>query len=449
MKTPIVDFVREYDKRENVRLHMPGHKGVEFLGCERFDITEIDGADVLYSPSGIILESENNASKLFGTAHSFYSTEGSSLCIKAMLAMATAGKGDRPLVLAARNAHKAFIYACALLDINVEWLYPTHFSHLCVSDIIPSVLEDTLSRLKKKPCAVYVTSPDYLGNMLDIRGLSEVCRRHGVLLIVDNAHGAYLNFLDISQHPISLGADMCCDSAHKTLPVLTGGAYLHISERAAQYCEMAREKLSLFASTSPSYLILQSLDMCNSYIKNGYRERLNATCNSIYDLKARLASRGYSVYGSEPLKFAVDASKAAFSGKSLAYHLKACSIEIEFCDEDFAVMMFTPENSDEDIKLVEDGLMSFNAPYFETTSGNIRELAEPPKRKMSIREAVFSLSETVPVEQSVGRTCAAPSVNCPPAVAVVVSGEVIEREHIELFRHYGIQSISVVKEPLS
>ena len=142
MTTPIADFVKSYAQREISRFHMPGHKGKEMLGCERLDITEIDGADVLYSAGGIIDESECNASELFGTKHSFYSTEGSSLAIKAMLALIKkrTPAGKRTTVLAARNVHKAFIYACALLDIDAEWIYPSQFSHLCECNITPEEL---------------------------------------------------------------------------------------------------------------------------------------------------------------------------------------------------------------------------------------------------------------------------------------------------------------------
>ena len=125
MKTPIFDFVQKYGNSDFSRFHMPGHKGRDFTGSERFDITEIDGADVLYASDGIIKESEENASSLFCTAKTFYSTEGSSHAIRAMLgAVATHKKGTRALILAARNVHKAFIYACAALDIDVEWIYP-------------------------------------------------------------------------------------------------------------------------------------------------------------------------------------------------------------------------------------------------------------------------------------------------------------------------------------
>ena len=128
MKTPIVDFVKGYIDADVSRLHMPGHKGNRYLGCEAFDITEIHGADVLYSSDGIIKESEENASSLFGSAHTFYSTEGSSLSIKAMLSLVAK---EGAYILAARNAHKSFVYAAALLDVEVEWIYPSSFTSLC------------------------------------------------------------------------------------------------------------------------------------------------------------------------------------------------------------------------------------------------------------------------------------------------------------------------------
>ena len=447
MKTPIVDFAREYAQKNSVRLHMPGHKGIDRLGVERLDITEICGADVLYSPSGIILESENNATQLFGTEHTFYSTEGSTLCIKAMLAIATANRGaQKPLILATRNSHKAFIYACALLDLDVEWIYPDNFSHLCECGVTPKELENTLSDLDRKPAAIYVTSPDYLGNILDIKGLSDVCHAHGVPLLADNAHGAYLNFLDSSCHPISLGADMCCDSAHKTLPVLTGGAYLHISKNAdPSYCEIAREKLSLFASTSPSYLILQSLDMCNSYLCDGYKEKLSRLCESLSEMCERFADKEYKIAVREPAKILVDASKSGFSGNCLAEHLRAQGIEIEFSDPDCIVMMFTPDNSEGDIDRVEKAMLSFDFASAEKAYKTSPDACVRPQRVMSIREAIFAPSESVCVKNSVGRICAAPTVSCPPAIPIVVSGEVISDEHIRLFEHYGIEKISVVK----
>lgn len=427
---------------------MPGHKGVSYLGCERYDITEIDGADVLYSPDGVILESENNASLLFGSAHTYYSTEGSSLCIKAMLALVAQGSAGRPRVLAARNIHKAFVYACALLDLDVDWLYPEGVGHLCECRVTPQELDHALKSATKMPCAVYVTSPDYLGNILDIKGLSEVCHTHGVPLLVDNAHGAYLRFCEGSddkiEHPIALGADMCCDSAHKTLPVLTGGAYLHIASRAEKYCSSARQMLSFFASTSPSYLILQSLDMCNAYIADGYAERLAVTCDNVARLKKRLTEKGYLLHGTEPLKITLNASAVGVSGKYIAECLREQGIEIEFYDADVAVMMITPENTEAELVALENALMRIEFSSFGTECNGFVDLPRA-RAKMTVREAVFASSETVAVEDSEGRICASPSISCPPAVPIIVSGEIITHDHIRIMQRYGHKLVTVVK----
>ena len=302
MKTPIHDFVKSYVNSDTLRLHMPGHKGVSLLGCETSDITEITGADSLYHADGIILESENYASELFGSRHTYYSTEGSSLCIRAILYLIkrmSAANGRSPRILAGRNAHKTFITAAALLDMDVDWIYPDNGSYLsCPID--PDLLDSVLSSYKEKPTAVYVTSPDYLGNVADIGGIAKVCRAHGVILAVDNAHGAYLKFLAESTHPIDLGAHICCDSAHKTLPVLTGGAYMHISKDAPElFSREARNALSIFGSTSPSYLILQSLDLANKYISGELDKKLGAFISEVNARKDRLLSVGYKLCATE------------------------------------------------------------------------------------------------------------------------------------------------------
>ena len=346
METPICDFVKKYASDGTVRLHMPGHKGVSSIGAEPFDITEIDGADVLYSPNGIIRLSEENAASLFSCARTLFSTEGSSLSIRAMLYLAlihAKENGKQPTVAAERNAHKVFLSAAALLDLNVSWIYPERRDSIVSCEISPSALDAFLD--KNEVCAVYITSPDYLGNIADIKGLSEVCESHGALLLVDNAHGAYLNFLSDSLHPIALGAHACADSAHKTLPVLTGGAYLHISKKAPRcFFELADSAMSLFASTSPSYIILQSLDMANRYIANGYRERLAAFTKKVKTLRCAVSDIGYTLIGSEPLKLTLAPKSYGYTGEELAALLREKNIVCEFYDRDFLVLMLTPES---------------------------------------------------------------------------------------------------------
>lgn len=438
MTTPIFDFVKAYAESKTTRFHMPGHKGVGKLGCEQYDITEIKGADVLYSAEGIIDESENNLSSLYGSAHSFYSTEGSTLAIKAMLALVSERHGEeRPLILAARNVHTAFVKAAALLDLDVEFIYPEGEGHLCECNITAEDVKAAIAKAEKKPRAVYVTSPDYLGNMLDISAISTVCRNNGLPLLVDNAHGAYLKFLPEDIHPITLGAAMCADSAHKTLPVLTGGAYLHISKSLADYVPKARGALSLFASTSPSYLTLASLDLCNKCLCDDYSEKLKRLVKKSVEAKERIASLGIEVCESEPLKITLKV------GRELADHLRSEGIEVEFSDRDCTVLMLTPENSNKDIERLICALSDFN-PLTRGEKDNPRA-AKRHERVINIRQAMLSHSELVPVDMAVGRICAAPTVSCPPAVPIVVSGEEITADDIELFKYYGIDKVSVVK----
>ncbi len=445
MKTPIVDFVRGYMESGVARFHMPGHKGKVFLGPEPYDITEIGGADVLYSAEGIIAESEDNATALFGTAHTFYSSEGSTLAIKAMLMLASslAPKGERPLIFAGRNAHKAFIYGAALLDIDVEWLYPENAEHLCACNIDVQSLEARLASAERKPCAVYITSPDYLGRVADVRALACACEKYGVPLLVDNAHGAYLGFLRESLHPIALGACMCADSAHKTLPVLTGGAYLHISKNAPQeLLENARHALSVFASTSPSYVILQSLDMCNAYIADGYRERLASFISLVNTAKEKLSSLGFAPEESEPLKVVINTAKFGYTGEEACAHLRECGIEAEFCDDEYLVLMMTPENSEEELLCL---VRAFEG--FPLRAPIKTEPIFPEKREaaMPLRTAMLSRQEIISVNEAQGCICAAPTVSCPPAVPIVVSGEVITARDVKLFERYGVEKIAVVK----
>lgn len=446
MNTPICDFVEKYSAEDKVRLHMPGHKGKDFLGFEKYDITEIDGADVLYSASGIIAESQKNAASLFGSAKTLYSTEGSSLCIRAMvylIKLTAELRGEKAKVLAFRNAHKTFITACALLGVETEWLYSDGNEGVISCNISREKFKEELLRLDKKPAAVYLTSPDYLGNAADIKGISEICREKGILLAVDNAHGAYLNFLAENMHPLSLGADICCDSAHKTLPVLTGGAYLHISENAPELIkEKAQYALSLFASTSPSYLIMESLDKANKYLSENYREKLSAFCEKASVLKESLENIGYTFIGNEPLKLTLKAKEYGYSGTEIGEYISGKGVVCEFCDPDYTVMMLTPENTDKELSNLKKALESL--PKRE----KIKELPpflSKPEIVYSLSEALYLPTESEKTENCLGKVCGSASVSCPPAVPVVIMGERIGKNEIELLQYYGVEECEIIE----
>ena len=443
MNTPICDFAARYVQGAPLRLHMPGHKGQAFLGIEPLDITEIDGADSLYEADGIIRQSEDNASALFGCP-TYYSTEGSSQCIRAMVYLAALhakAQGRKPLIAAARNAHKTFLSAVALLDLEVLWLYPEQNDSYLTCRISPEALEQFLRSAAEKPTAVYLTSPDYLGTLADIAGLSAVCRRHGVLLLVDNAHGAYLRFLQPSLHPMDLGADLCCDSAHKTLPVVTGGAYLHLSPQLqSEVGAQAKTGLELFGSTSPSYLILQSLDRANPYLEQ-YGQRLQEFLPHVGALKAALAQNGYRLLSEEPLKITVSAKEYGYTGKELADYLQQHRMVCEFADPDYLVLMVTPETGAEGLERLKDVLLAL--PQKQPLSPCPLEF-RPGEQVLSIRQAMLSPGVVLPVEQCEGRILASASVGCPPAVPILICGERINAHAIDCFRYYGIQSVTVL-----
>ena len=470
MTTPIVDFVRRYAQSGTSRLHMPGHKGQSLLGFEPWDITEIKGADELYGADGIIAQSESNATRLFGTVHTYYSTEGSSQCIRAMLCLAlqaAPAAGQRPVLLAARNAHKALLYAAALLDFDIQWLWPApqDAGALCSCPVSAAKLADALQGLAQqgqRPFGVYITSPDYLGGVQDIAALAEVCKDFGVPLLVDNAHGAYLRFLPQGgQHPIALGAAMCCDSGHKTLPVVTGGAYLHLGKNAPVQDEAAvRNALALFGSTSPSYLILQSLDKCNQILSEGYPLRLLQCCGHLTRLRRELNEAaaakhcpGPLALESEPLKVTLDAAVLGLSGTELAEKLRAAKIECEYADPRYLVLMFTPDNPPQDferltaavLRIAEDLAGPVTLP--EETAGEFAELERGLHRRCTIRQAVFAPQEQLPAEQAVGRICAMPTVSCPPAIPIVVSGEQITPAAAAWMKRYHVEEVSVIREP--
>ena len=550
MKTPIYDFVTRYKDLRPARFHMPGHKGRGPLGCEELDLTEIPGADSLYEAAGIIAESEANASALFGCP-TFYSTEGSSHCIRAMLQLAMqlqsvgggvhdapnvsvfgscgtsrtpspTKNGGRFCILAARNVHKTFLSAAALLDLYVVWLPSAGGSYLSAQPS-PAGLDAALTETGAS--AVYLTCPDYLGFLPDLRPLAQVCHARGALLLVDNAHGAYLRFLNPSRHPMDLGADLCCDSAHKTLPVLTGGAYLHVSKKAFPLrgrchpaspasrmtdevvCDAAavRDALALFGSTSPSYLILQSLDLANPYLEQ-LPEQLAAFIPKVEALRSRLRAAGWTPVGDEPLKLtlslrAVGAAigrqpeaEACPNGLSLAAALEREKIYCEFADPDYIVFMLSPQNTDAELSRLEAALKAFplrgRCPSEHTgadevglavgsdpqiapviASGNdaaamrwqeasedasllarpsreaggewppLRELPEPV---CSIRAAMLAPAETVPAGESLGRVLGRPGVSCPPAVPILMPGERIDRAAVAAFARYGVETVAVL-----
>ncbi len=437
--TPISDFLDGYTSRTGlVRAHMPGHKG--FLPSQRRDITEIRGADYLFAPAGIILESERNASRLFGSKATFYSTEGTSLSVKAALylAMRAAPGRKKHRVVALRNVHKSFVSAAALLGFEIGWVYGT--GNLLEREFPFDEIEKALSARPDPPDCLYVTGPDYLGRSCDIGRLARLAHKYDTFLVVDSAHGAYLRFLEPDTHPLSLGADIVCDSAHKTLPVLTGGAYLHLGCCIPDdIIKAAPEAMELFGSTSPSWLILDSLDRANGLLSGcrGFYEQAREKTDG---LKKSLRRQGWDVAPSDPFRVTLKTKSFGYTGEQASAILEENGIFAEFCDRDYLVLMLTGYNDPHGLDRIENVLGT--VPRLDPICEVPPEMT-PPVVSMTPREALFARRETVPAAEAAGRVFLGCALSCPPAVPVIVAGETVGTDTVAALEYYGIKDVEV------
>ncbi len=445
MNTPLADFLEEHIRQGISRFYMPGHKGnfpdPLLREISRYDVTEMNGADSLFEPEGVLLESEENTARLYGTRHTSFSAGGSTLGIQTMLAL-SCRPGDT--VLAARNAHRAFINTCALLDLRPVWIRPDYNDRFGVSgEVSPQAVAEALAA-HPEARAVYLTSPDYLGCISDIAGLSAVCRQASVRLLVDNAHGAHLRFLPEDLHPITLGADLCCDSAHKTLPVFTGGGYLHVHPDCPVSKEEVKSRMGLFGSTSPSYLILLSLDLNNRYLAGPARADFAGLVREMEGLYQLAGQKGFAPLSSrtDPTKMTLDAYAAGWRGEELAAWFRERKLECEYAAERHVVFMLSPQNTEEDLERFRQALKELpQKPPLEAEAGRF----SIPEAVLPVREAAFAPKERVPVEKALGRIAGETRIKCPPGVPILVAGEKIDHTLQKLLKKSSISSLDVLK----
>lgn len=424
MNTPIHDFLKNYAEKNAVRCHMPGGKGLN----NPFDITEIDGADSLFEADGIINKSEGIAASLFGSGATLYSCGGSTLAIQGMLGTLRHITAKNTII-AGRYSHKSLLTSCILLGFDIKWAYP----HEYLSTVIAP--EEIEKLIDSNTAAVFISSVDYYGGEADIAAISEVCRRHDTYLLVDNAHGAYKVFTE--NHPITLGADMTADSAHKTLPCLTGGAYLHLKDSTLY--PTAKEAMSLFGSSSPSYLIMDSLDLCNQYITEKKNEALSVVAH-ISKLKKQLSDEGYILKNSDAMRITVDGAAYGYSGNELAQLMREKGAECEMSDEKYVVLLFSVSQPEEDFPRLFEIMKSI--PRKDSVAEE-KHIILKPARAASPREAYFSKKKTVKPEEAEGLVCGGVHCPCPPCVPLVMPGERIDGECIGEIMKYGVLSVDI------
>ncbi|MFT9055221.1 MAG: DegT/DnrJ/EryC1/StrS family aminotransferase [Ethanoligenens sp.] len=444
---PLYAAVRAYAETHPLRLHTPGHAGKAdalsvFGNLLSLDVTELPETDSLFEADGPIRAAEEKAARAFGASHTLFSAGGATLCIQAMLRLASQS-GNRRVVIA-RGAHRSAIHAMSLLDLEPIWVWPEPFKDSSLPGVVPpQAVEQALAG--SGAACVYVTSPDYYGILSDIEGIAAVCRRHDVPLLVDGAHGAHLHYLEGGVlHPLAQGADLVCDSAHKTLPVLTGGAFLQMG--ATRFSrDSAKDAMALFGSSSPSYLILLSLDLARAWGEQHGKKAfaaLQARVNALYD---RLAIRDLLPPPAprDPVRITLDVGRVGLSGAEADSWLRKRGISIEMHDDRHIVMLPSVFHDEADFAALTDALTAL--PIRRTLAPAIATAPEHPDAAMTPGEALRAACERLPVEQTAGRVAAEGCCPCPPGIPLVCPGERISASLAAALKNYGVNALNVIK----
>ena len=454
LQAPLVQAMLQHADKEQASFHTPGHKGhssaLETLQRLSLDLTELPDIGSLYDGGDVIEQAEELAANAFGAARTLFSSGGCTLCIQTMLLLGV-GAGGR--VLMARNSHRSAVNAAALLGLEPVWLWPKTTSPNRVEPIAP---DDIYKKLREEINiqAVYVTSPDYYGNLCDIQGIAAVCKGAGIPLLVDNAHGSHLGAF--SRHPLQLGASMTADSAHKTLPVLTGGAYLHIAkdDKQTTSASAAKAAMALFGSTSPSFPVLASLDAARDWWqqegKSAYRNTAERV-NHIHSVIERSGTMkvGFSYISPEfrdPARLTIDSGNG--TGLALAAYFRNCGCEPEYADSQYVVLIPTPFNTEEEWVRLKTAICNYR-PFCQEANPPAVFSAMPgsraPEKVLLPREALLCKSREVSIEDAVGQVAARSVCPCPPGVAVVVPGERIDVFTAKWLKDCGFERILVIE----
>ena len=441
MKTPLTDTIKEYVDTKRSRFHTPGHQGIlpePFSEIAKYDVTEIDGLDDLYNSSGAIRKTENEFANIYGRSSCLLSAGGSTLCIQTMIALAVPIGGK---LLISREAHTSAVNTMALLDINPIWIYPNTNEETGILDpAIPSEIEKLISD-NMDISAVYITIPTYYGRNWDIEGISEVCRKYKKPLLVDCAQGAHYKFLEESKFPLDLGADMCCVSLHKTLPSMTGAALLHLNKSYS--FDEAKRKMALFGSTSPSYPIMMSADSIIPYLSTKAQKDVEKNKINIELLKIIAKKEGFIVPDgdSDPTRLTIGYGAVGYNKKETLEVLHKYKIEPEMIDDYYFVLLGGVNHTADDWAKVSAYLSGLKKKAARPLPDNSFPM---PESVISIREAVFSPTKTVPRLSAEGKVAGSIVAPCPPGIPIVIPGEKLDQNVLGHLKKHRIMAVNVL-----
>lgn len=430
MNRPLEKALFDFSAKSDSRFFMPGHKGTayaDFLPALSLDVTELEMTGNLYDNLGVIADSEREAAAVAGVPALLYSAGGSTLCIQALFAEFFR-ENDR--ILLPRASHKAAIHAMGLLRMEPVWIASS--PGLCGRIDMDSMIAKIRGG---EADGVFVTSPDYFGQTVDIPVLSAACKEADIPLIVDAAHGGHFPLLGLD-NPVTQGADGCAVSLHKTLPALTGAAAVYLADPSR--ADSVRRRMSVFGSSSPSFLITLSVERCYDYMQTAAAEwrALADTCAALRVAAGNLLMPPVD----DPTRLVYNL--AGLDESKVAQIAEENHITCELLDARCAILIPSPLNTAGDFAR----LSAFTA-ALGSLPRHPAVFPDPPfaPRALSLRQALLAESESLPIGQAAGRICAETVSRCPPATVLVAPGEIIQRELADFLFGTGILSVNVIK----
>lgn len=429
------------------RFHMPGHKGRAAYALPSnvfsIDYTEIDGTGNLYEGDEPILSAERHAARTLGAQDCLFLTGGSTQALQTAIAAAVPAGGS---LIVDRNCHKSVTHAMALLDLTPHFVFPDTLPSGIPGRISPESAARMLDEHPDAP-ALLVTSPNYYGVLQDIPALADICHRRGRLLLVDAAHGAHLKAV-CGQSVIQQGADLAAVSTHKTLPALGQSAALLSSGRVP--FDTLLQTAPLFGTSSPSYLLLSSIDLACAWLDDEGTQAYQACADTVRTLRREIPrlTPFYALDESDapldPCRLTISCRGTNVTGHALNEILsRSFGIDVEMADEHHIVLICTGMDQPRDYARLMGALRDPQFAAVPVPAHHIAPLPQP-ERVCSVRQAQFSPFVSLPPEQSVGRVCARAVTPYPPGVPVIYPGERITQLHIEFLQRECYTKISEI-----
>ena len=496
----LLERLTEYAGSDAYPFHMPGHKRREitdgipggFPDPYGIDITEIDGFDNLHHAEGILKDAMDEAAAIYGTDRSWYLVNGSTCGILSAV-FATTENGGK--ILTARNCHKAVYHAICLNRLEAEYLYPEEITEFGINGGIRA--EDVRKALEKdamhcagnsgdvrgkitKIQAVLITSPTYEGVVSDIRVIADVAHEYGIPLIVDEAHGAHLEYADqchsFPKSALEYGADIVIQSLHKTLPCFTQTAILHVKGKLVDQDRVSRY-LSMFQTSSPSYLFMAGMERCIRYMdgdgRNGmvrYEERLEHFMERMEGLQVlevldrEICGKYRTVAGWDPSKIVVSTMRAEdFHGEELAETLRRkYHLEMEMTAPEYVIAMTSLMDTEEGFERLGTALLEIDGALrhcveseqqkekgeskgkkrCETPEATESKVSHPVRRTL-ICEAMDADTERTALQDTVGKVSAEFVYLYPPGIPIITPGEVFTDVIVEKIVAYKAAGLLV------